>query len=274
MRLDRALVARGLVQSRTRAQQLIDAGDVSVDGVVVSKSAMDVRDDAEVTVHTAGEDFVSRAAHKLVGALEACPQIDVVGRTCLDVGASTGGFTQVLLERGAVRVHAIDVGHGQLSPVVASDPRVVAREGLNARELTSEHLGGERPDLVVADVSFISLTLLVEPLLATCAEDVDLLLMVKPQFEVGRERLGKGGVVTNRDDRARAVARVVDALTTAGLSIHRIARSALPGPHGNVEFFVWASRAWQARGGSRPRPDALTEGLVRASIEDQTGGTP
>ncbi|WP_062314741.1 TlyA family RNA methyltransferase [Demequina rhizosphaerae] len=269
MRLDRALVARGLVPSRTRAQELIAAGAVTVDGAVASKPALEVGDDAAVEV-AAPDQYVSRAAHKLLGALDACPELDVAGRVCLDVGASTGGFTQVLLERGAARVHAIDVGHGQLAPTIAADPRVVAREGLNARELTVDDLG-ERPGLVVADVSFISLTLLIGPLVSACADDADLLLMVKPQFEVGRERLGRGGVVTNLDDRARAVAAVVAAMTGAGLAIRRIARSTLPGPHGNVEFFVWASRSWQARGESGP---PLTEAQVRAAIESETGGTP
>ncbi|WP_062466206.1 TlyA family RNA methyltransferase [Demequina maris] len=269
MRLDRALVARGLVPSRTRAQELIGAGAVTVDGVVASKPALEVGDDAALEV-AAPDQYVSRAAHKLLGALDACPELDPRGRVALDVGASTGGFTQVLLERGAARVHAIDVGHGQLAPSIAADPRVVAREGLNARELTLDDLG-ERPDLVVADVSFISLTLLIDPIVAVCADDADLLLMVKPQFEVGRERLGRGGVVTNLDDRARAVANVVAAMTSAGLRIRRIARSTLPGPHGNVEFFVWASRSWQARGESGP---PLTEAQVRAAIESETGGTP
>ncbi|WP_062522053.1 TlyA family RNA methyltransferase [Demequina silvatica] len=268
MRLDRALVARGLAPSRTRAQELIAAGAVSVDGVTAAKAALEVRDDAVVEA-VAPDQYVSRAAHKLLGALEACPELETAGRIALDVGASTGGFTQVLLERGAARVHAIDVGHGQLAPAVAADARVVAREGLNARELTVESLG-ERPDLVVADVSFISLTLLVAPIVATLAERADLLLMVKPQFEVGRERLGRGGVVTNLDDRARAVMSVVRCMMDAGLDIRRIARSTLPGPHGNVEFFVWASRAWQAGGG----PEPLVEPQVRAAIIEETGGTP
>lgn len=245
------------------------AGRVRVDGIVAGKPAMDVGDDAVIEV-AAGDDYVSRAAHKLLGALEACPELDVRGRVCLDVGASTGGFTQVLLERGAARVHAIDVGHGQLAETIARDPRVTAREGLNARDLTPADLG-EAPDLVVADVSFISLTLLIAPIVGVCADSADLLLMVKPQFEVGRTRLGRGGVVTDPEARADAVATVADAMASAGLSIHRIARSTLPGPHGNVEFFVWASRAWQAR---HQRPAPLDQASIREAITRETGAAP
>lgn len=271
MRLDRALVARGLVPSRARAQELIAAGEVTVDGTVALKAAADTADHAQIVV-SGLDHYVSRAAHKLLGALDSCPELHVAGRTALDVGASTGGFTQVLLERGAARVHAIDVGHGQLAPVVAADPRVRAREGLNARDLTQEDLG-ERPDLVVADVSFISLTLLIAPMVAVCADDSDLLLMVKPQFEVGRERLGKGGVVSRAADRAAAISAVVDAMRAEGLSIHRVAASTLPGPSGNVEFFVWAARAWQASDGGPHRPPALDDAEVAAAIERETGST-
>lgn len=270
MRLDRALVARGLAQSRTRAQELITEGAVMVDGAVASKPALEVGDDAAVEV-AGGTGYVSRAAHKLLGALDACPELDVTGRIALDVGASTGGFTQVLLERGAARVHAVDVGHGQLAELLSEDPRVIPREGLNVRDLAPAHLG-EAPDLVVADVSFISLTLLVAPIIGACADDVDLLLMVKPQFEVGRERLGRGGVVTRPDDRALAVATVAASLRGAGLDVHRIAASTLPGPSGNVEFFIWASRTWQASDGGRNRPPALDDAEVRAQIESETGG--
>ncbi len=202
MRLDRALVARGLARSRTHAQQLIDAGVVTVDGATATKPALEVGDDA-VLAAAHPDHYVSRAAHKLLGALDACPELPVTGRTALDVGASTGGFTQVLLERGAARVHAIDVGHGQLAAEIAADPRVVAREGLNARDLTAADLGGDRPDLVVADVSFISLTLLLVPILGAASDSADLLLMVKPQFEVGRERLPRRRRRGRRHDRSR-----------------------------------------------------------------------
>jgi len=268
MRLDRALLARGLARSRTHAQSLIAAGAVTVNGEPVSRASTEaVPDDVIVVID---DGYVSRAAHKLIGALDACEQsgLAVDGRRALDAGASTGGFTQVLLERGAVHVTAIDVGHGQLAPVIAQDPRVTAIEGLNIRDLTPEHLPGP-VDLVVADLSFISLTLVTTPLTSAMASG-DLLLMVKPQFEVGKERLGPGGVVTRPDDHARAVAGVAEALGQVGATVHAVERSALPGLTGNVEFFVWASLAWNAKGGGH-RPQLSGADLATA-IENMTEG--
>lgn len=272
MRLDRALVARGLARSRTHAQTLIEAGAVAVDGEAETRPSKDVADHAVILVSDDG--YVSRAAHKLIGALDACAPAGLVvaGRSALDAGASTGGFTQVLLERGATHVTAIDVGHGQLSPRIADDPRVTAIEGLNIRDLTPEHLGTP-VDLVVADLSFISLTLVTGPLAANMASG-DLLLMVKPQFEVGRERLGAGGVVTRSDDHAWAVASVADALAQAGAVIHAVERSQLPGLTGNVEFFVWASLAWQARDGEGDERPLLGGAALTAAIDNATKGRP
>jgi 23S rRNA (cytidine1920-2'-O)/16S rRNA (cytidine1409-2'-O)-methyltransferase len=275
MRLDRALVARGLARSRTHAHALIQAGAVTVDGAVVTRAAADVDENADIVAQDDG--YVSRAAHKLIGALDACARhgLSVAGANALDAGASTGGFTQVLLERGARHVTAIDVGHGQLSPVIASDPRVTAIEGLNVRELTSARLTAvhvEDPiDLVVADLSFISLTLVTAPLVATMASG-NLVLMVKPQFEVGRERLGSGGVVTRPNDHARAVAHVADSLLSEGAVIHAVERSQLPGLTGNVEFFIWASLAWQARGGDAAERPLLSGAALTAAIESVTKG--
>ena len=272
MRLDRALVARGLVRSRSHAHTLIEAGSVSINGSVVTRPSTDIEDTAVLTVQDDG--YVSRAAHKLIGALDACAPdgLTVAGRNALDAGASTGGFTQVLLQRGVAHVTAIDVGHGQLSPLVANDPRVTAIEGFNVRDLTQDSI--ERPiDLVVADLSFISLTLVTAPLAATMASG-DLLLMVKPQFEVGRERLGQGGVVTRPDDHATAVSGVAAALAKEGAAIHRVERSQLPGLTGNVEFFIWASLAWQARGGSNEERRLLTGAALTAAIAAATKGRP
>ena len=283
MRLDRALVARGLARSRAHAAELIGARAVTVDGQVALKPAQPVPDAAQIEV-AEGHHYVSRAAHKLAGALDVTG-VDPSGRIALDAGASTGGFTQVLLERGAEHVFAVDVGHGQLAPTIASDPRVTAIEGLNVRDLAADHLqtkhagddpapasGHEtQPSLIVADLSFISLTFAIPPLVAVTANPADLLLMVKPQFEVGRARLNKHGVVTNPDDHAWAVAHVAQAMSEAGVTLHHIARSALPGPTGNVEFFVWGSAAWQARDARRAR---LEPAAVADAIERETGGTP
>ena len=272
MRLDRALVARGLVRSRSHAHSLIENGLVTVDGEVVTRVSTDIGDDSLVTVTDDG--YVSRAAHKLIGALDACAPdgLDVAGTRALDAGASTGGFTQVLLERGATHVTAIDVGHGQLSPLLGNDPRVTAIEGLNVRDLRPDHLP-EPINLIVADLSFISLTLVTSPLIATMPSG-DLLLMVKPQFEVGKDRLGAGGVVSRPDDHAWAVANVAAALVSDGAAIHRIDRSPLPGLTGNVEFFIWASLAWEARGGGRSERQLLSGEALSAAIDSVTKGLP
>ncbi len=234
MRLDQALVARGLTRSRGRAAELIAGGLVTVSGVVVTKAATAVPEDAEVVA--AADPYVSRAAYKLLGALtdSGTP----IPQRVLDAGASTGGFTQVLLKGGAETVYAVDVGHGQLAPELANSPAVVAHEGLNLRDLTLAHVGGVPVDLVVADVSFISLRLLVEPLLAVVHHRGTALLMVKPQFEVGRERLGKGGVVRSEAERTAAVDLVAEDARALGWVEDWRGISRLPGPAGNVEIFL------------------------------------
>ncbi len=239
MRLDQALVARGLARSRSRAADLIAAGQVRVDGAVVTRPGAQVAED--VRVEASGDPYVSRAAHKLIGAL--ADSATLVPARVLDAGASTGGFSQVLLERGASTVYAVDVGHGQLVPSVAVAPGVVVREGLNLRDLTLDDLDGVPVDLVVADVSFISLRLLVAPLLSVLTPTGTALLMVKPQFEVGRERLGKGGVVRAEADRTAAVDRIVADAVALGWREDWRGASRLPGPAGNVEIFVRLRRA-------------------------------
>ena len=238
MRLDLALVDRGLARSRTHASLLIADGRATVNGRVVRKPSTPV-DPADVLTADA-EPWVSRAAHKLIGALDGAG-ISVRGRV-LDAGASTGGFTQVCLERGAELVYAVDVGHGQLSPTLRSDPRVRVHEGLNLRSLTLDHLDGVPVGLVVGDVSFISLRLLLPQLLSVLAPDGEALLLVKPQFEVGRELLGSGGLVRDDDARRRCVDEVVLAASELGWSERWRARSALPGASGNVEYFVHLTR--------------------------------
>ena len=233
-RLDRLLVERGLVRSRSQAQELIADGRVRVDGVVLKRAAGPVRPGAQLDVQ--GDRYVSRAAHKLLGAL-ADLDLDIGGRA-LDAGSSTGGFTQVLLEHGCRPVYAVDVGTDQLVAPLRTDPRVVVHEQTNLRDLGLDHVDGSPVDLTVADVSFISLTLLLGPLAAVTAPTGTMLVMVKPQFEVGRERLGRGGVVRSAALQVEAVAGVLAAAEPYGWFAHAVLPSRLPGPAGNREFFV------------------------------------
>jgi len=241
-RLDQALVSRGLARSRTHAARLISDGKVSSAGEVLAKASLQVQDGMALEVATTSEDdYVSRAAHKLAGALDAFPAVEVSGKRCLDAGASTGGFTEVLLRRGAAHVVAVDVGHDQLVPQIRNDARVSVHEGLNVRYMTPELIGGPA-SLTVADLSFISLTLVVAPLAACTAAGGDLVLMVKPQFEIGKDRLGRTGVVTSERERRMAVAKVAAAAMDAGLDLEGLAQSPLPGQDGNVEYFLWIKR--------------------------------
>jgi len=243
--LDAELVRRGLARSREQAAELIAAGRVSVAGVRATKAATSVTTDAAVLVRAeAGEsDYVSRGGHKLAGALEAFEPAGLVvtGRRCLDAGASTGGFTEVLLRHGAREVVAVDVGYGQLAWSLRNDPRVQVHDRTNVRDLTVDLIGGQ-VDLVVGDLSFISLSLVLDALFEVTAPGGDLALMVKPQFEVGRGRVGKGGVVRDPMLRAEAVAKVADAARARGWGARAVARSPLPGPSGNVEYFLWLRR--------------------------------
>ncbi|WP_427017107.1 TlyA family RNA methyltransferase [Pseudarthrobacter sp. P1] len=242
-RLDQELVRLSLARSRTHAATLIAAGLASVNGTVQRKAAFAVADGAQVTVaDTGADDYVSRAGHKLAGALDFFPQVIVAGKRCLDAGASTGGFTDVLLRRGAATVLAVDVGHGQLVPQLRSDPRVQVHEGLNIRYMSAEDIGGPA-DLTVCDLSFISLTLVVAPLAAATRPGGELLLMVKPQFEVGRERLSRTGVVGSENERRRAVGQVAQSVLDAGLLLLGLGASTLPGQDGNVEYFLLAGKA-------------------------------
>lgn len=240
-RLDVALAQRGLARSRSEAAGLIAGGEVTVNGTTVTKSAFRCLPADRVALRGSGPRYVSRAGHKLAGALEVFADVVPSGRRCLDAGASTGGFTDVLLQAGAERVLAVDVGHDQLVDSLRLEPRVEVHEGCNVRDLDAEHLGGP-VDLVVSDLSFISLRLVLAPLAGVCRPGADLLLMVKPQFEVGRQALPKTGVVLDPRARRRAVTGVLDAALAAGLRPRGIARSPLPGQDGNVEFFLWLDR--------------------------------
>jgi 23S rRNA (cytidine1920-2'-O)/16S rRNA (cytidine1409-2'-O)-methyltransferase len=258
-RLDAELVRRGLARSREQAAELIAAGRVSVGGQLAAKAATQVARDAAVMVAAdadAGPQYVSRGGHKLAGALAAFGGFDVAGKRCLDAGASTGGFTDVLLRAGAARVVAADVGYGQLAWSLRTDERVTVLDRVNVRSLDPV-LVAPPPAVVVADLSFISLSLVLPALVACAAPDADFALMVKPQFEVGKGRVGPGGVVRLPDDRAAAVRSVCETARSLGLGVLGVTASALPGPSGNVEYFVWFRR------GAPP----LDEEALREAIE-------
>jgi 23S rRNA (cytidine1920-2'-O)/16S rRNA (cytidine1409-2'-O)-methyltransferase len=255
-RLDAELVRRGLARSREQAGELVAAGLVAVAGQRASKPATQVARDAPITVSGPGEPgYVSRGGYKLAGALavfgghalaggaggvvppgQHCTDLTVEGRNVLDAGASTGGFTDVLLRAGAAHVVAADVGYGQLAWSLRTDPRVTVMDRVNVRTLGPVT---PVPDLVVADLSFISLTLVLPALVAAATPEADFVLLVKPQFEVGKGRVGAGGVVRDAADRSAAVEKVAGAAAELGLGVQGITASPLPGPAGNVEYFLW-----------------------------------
>ncbi len=291
-RLDAELTRRGLARSREQARELIAAGAVQVRGVAATKAATQVETSAPITVESGGSKYVSRGALKLIGALDAFEAVDgrndrersddstglsdgddgreqdhdgkrsltVTGRRVLDAGASTGGFTQVLLERGAERVLAVDVGYGQLAWPLRVDPRVDLLERTNVRSLTVEAVP-YLASMVVADLSFISLRTVLPALLGCTDPTCDYLLMVKPQFEVGREQVGDG-VVRDPELRKRSVESVVRFAIGLGLSFRGVVASPLPGPSGNVEYFIWL-----VRGGTDPGIVGVTEAIDAAVQE-------
>ncbi|MGI8761535.1 MAG: TlyA family RNA methyltransferase [Jatrophihabitantaceae bacterium] len=242
-RLDAELVRRGLARSREQAVALITSGRVEVRGVRAERPASGIDAEAALRVLPDADDpgYASRGAHKLAGALAAFPGIAVAGRRCLDAGASTGGFTDVLLRAGAAQVVAVDVGYGQLAWKLRNDARVRVVDRTNVRSLQPDAIGGP-VQLCVADLSFISLRVVLPALTACTEPGGDLMPMVKPQFEVGRERLGKGGVVREPALRAEAVVAVADAAGRLGWQVAGVVRSPLAGPAGNVEFFLWLRR--------------------------------
>ena len=280
-RLDAELVRRGLARSREQARELIDAGKVKVNGTVASKAATNVAKDTPLLVTEPDRDeWASRGAHKLLGALESFEPLGVrvEGRRCLDAGASTGGFTDVLLRRGAREVVAVDVGYGQLVWKLQSDDRVHVHDRTNVRHLTPEMIGGP-VDLIVGDLSFISLRLVLPALAACLKPGGDALPMVKPQFEVGKERVGTGGVVRDPALRADAVADVAAAAAALGLETRAVVASPLPGPSGNVEFFLWlhkdeAAEAAEAGDASEAGPASMGAGPVRTDTVDPVGPVP
>ena len=269
-RLDAELVRRGLARSRSQARDLVTDGQVLIEGRAVHKPSAPVPVDVPITLTGAPDRWVGRAAYKLLHAVEVFgPRgLRVDGRRCLDVGASTGGFTQVLLEAGATSVLALDVGHGQLAALVAGDPRVEERSGTNIREVGAEELGG-RFDVVVADLSFISLRLVLVRLRELLRDDGDAVLLVKPQFEVGRDRLARTGVVTSEHERRRVVEATVRAARDAGLRPQALTTSPITGADGNREYLLWA-----APGRAADLDDLAVETMVASVFATRPEGTP
>lgn len=276
-RLDVELVARGLARSRTQARELITSGAVVVDGHPATKPALPVDDASDLGLTREPDRWVGRAALKLLHALETW-SIDPTGRRCLDVGASTGGFTQVLLERGAAHVTALDVGHDQLVASLASDPRVTDLPGTNIRDVDVASLGGAF-DLVVSDLSFISLTIALPAMRPLVASDGDLVVLVKPQFEVGRERLGRRGVVTSPHEHRRVLRDVAGVAADLGLELRGITPSPIRGADGNREFLFWLTPRTHRSAGSAASPTPIASGtgppaataVGRSSVDDMLG---
>jgi 23S rRNA (cytidine1920-2'-O)/16S rRNA (cytidine1409-2'-O)-methyltransferase len=286
-RLDGELVRRGLARSRRHAAELVAAGRVTRAGTVLTKpsTAVGPEDLVEVTPDPHDPGYASRAAFKLAGVLDALdasgrtgageagalPRAPVVdGARCLDLGASTGGFTDVLLRRGAREVVAVDVGHDQLVPALRADPRVVVHEGLNVRDLSPEHVGVV-PDVVVGDLSFISLAMVLPAVAGVVGPGTDLLLLVKPQFEVGRERLGSGGVVRDPALHVEVVAAVARHAALVGLRPLAVVPSPLPGPSGNREYFWWLRAGDPGRADGAAFEDEALEGAAAQAVAWQPG---
>lgn len=241
VRLDAELVRRGLARSREQASELISQGNVKVAGMVAHKPATQITTDQPIVVsEVETSKWVSRGAYKLLGSLDVFEPmgLNVQGKVVLDAGASTGGFSHVLLERGVKRIHAVDVGYGQLAWQLQQDPRIHQMDRTNVRSLTTEELG-EAVDLVVSDLSFISLTTVMAALARVCELTGDMVLMIKPQFEVGKENLGKNGVVREPELHSFAIEKVTKSAAEHGWGTHALAPSPLPGPAGNIEYFCW-----------------------------------
>jgi 23S rRNA (cytidine1920-2'-O)/16S rRNA (cytidine1409-2'-O)-methyltransferase len=261
-RVDAELVRRGLARSRQQAAELIGAGRITIDGMPAAKPATAIAVGATLTVEGDNErTWVSRGAHKLIGALDAFG-LSVDNRRCLDAGASTGGFTEVLLDRGAREVVTVDVGYGQLAWSLRNDDRVIVHERTNVRELTADAIGGS-VELVVADLSFISLATVLPALTSCASDDADIVPMVKPQFEVGKDRVGAGGVVSDTQLRAEAVLAVARRAAALQWQTVGVTASPLPGPSGNVEYFLHL----RARAENSLQGDGLEQAVHQAVAE-------
>ena len=258
IRLDKFITDRKLAASRTAAQNYIEEGRVTVGGVTITKAASMVPQDASVKIDAPEREWVSRGAYKLLKAIESFA-IKADGRRCVDIGASTGGFTEVLLANGAAKVYAVDVGYGQLAWKLRGDPRVAVLERTNARNLTLEMIDGEKADIVVSDASFISITLLLPKMEALLKEDGLMAVLVKPQFEAGRERVGKG-VITDPALHREILGEVADFIETdTGLSLEAAAYSPIRGPEGNIEFLFLLRHKGMKNAANRPDLDKIVE---------------
>lgn len=262
MRLDKLIFARGLAPSRSRAAALISEGAVTVDGRPASRPSEDVGDDAAIEIDNEGLHYVGRGAYKLLGALDAF-KVDARGAVAADIGASTGGFTQVLLERGASRVYAVDSGRDQLAPQLRADPRVCVMEGCNARGLSRGDIG--TVDIVVMDVSFISQALLYPAVCDILREGGDFISLIKPQFEVGREHIGGGGIVRDRRAREAAVLNLLETAADFGLAASSLIRSPIEGGDGNIEYLA----LFTAAGSAQKLPDGWERRIKEVSGEDK-----
>lgn len=240
MRLDLRLVTEGKAASRSRAQSLITDGRVLVNGVQVTKHSFDVREDDEIEVEASDSDYVGRGGLKLEAALKRFGT-DVKNKVCADIGASTGGFTDCLLRNGAEHVYAVDAGHGQLARELLTDSRVTNLEGVNARYMTEDTLP-EKCSIAVTDLSFISLTLVLPAITGIISDEGEIIALVKPQFECGREALGKGGIVRDRKQHILALRKVISSAAECGLGVDRVMKSPIFGGDGNTEFLIHASR--------------------------------
>lgn len=245
-RLDVELTRRGLAESREAARRLIMAGSVRVNSQPAGKPDLKVKEDTRIEVVGTRDDYASRGAYKLLAALGAFG-IGVEGRLALDVGASSGGFTDVLLRRGARRVIALDVGYGQLVLRLRSDPRVIVMERTNIRNVAPADLA-YRPDLVTIDASFISLKLVLPAVIGLAAPQCDIIALIKPQFEVGKGKIGKGGVVRDEVQRQAVIAEVADFATGLGLLVKGVVSSPIRGPAGNLEYLVWLEKSSKDEG--------------------------
>lgn len=267
-RLDLLLVERGYFPSREQAQRAIRSGAVFAGGRLADKPGQQVAEETAIEVRAAGAPYVSRGGEKLAGALDRF-HLDVRGLVCLDLGASTGGFTDCLLRRGAARVYAVDVGRGQLAWRLRQDPRVVVREGCNARLLKPADLP-EPPDLVTIDVSFISLTLILPPAAAVLPAHGTIVALIKPQFEAGREQVGKRGVIRDPAVHEAVLRKVLEAGEASGLHLSGLTFSPLRGPEGNIEFFGWWGRE---PGPLRAVPEEIPALVAKAHAALAAGAT-